>query len=488
MATVKIDRFGGITPRIHPLLLPDGMATEAHNCRLKNGKLVPLKEPSMLDKNESTLFFENSLGDISKANSIYCWKHTRADGVVRVDFLAFPGRVYFTHGNIADDEYDRVFVTGETGVVFRDSVGRTVENSPAAYMFDRKTDSIVRHTLLKDVLERPRVSVDGDVSGENLTKAYFFISWFDRFGYESELSDPSYNKNSGESLYKDEPLVYSGTVANIVFQPIYVPSDAHGVRVYKTNTGDEANNIQFVKEYSLAELPSLSSGFTIKIDDENLGETLPELTNPPYDLVDMTFVPGNFYAARSKSMPHTILFSDVDIPTSWPIAYRYDVRDNVVKIAVTSNTVFALTDGYPYVLNGTAPESMVSTSIAVPAACVSEKAVCVWQNSVFFVSNYGLYCIMNDANAGTVCQCLTNRFFTKEQWQELNPRSAIMGQFDGALHLFFNPSKGVYKAMIIDISDGSAVITTHDEMATCMCTDDRGDEMYFVRLPREAGV
>ena len=40
MATVKIEQFHGIAPRIHPSLLGDGMAVIAHNCRLKNGKIV----------------------------------------------------------------------------------------------------------------------------------------------------------------------------------------------------------------------------------------------------------------------------------------------------------------------------------------------------------------------------------------------------------------------------------------------------------------
>lgn len=483
MATVKLDKFGGIMPRLHPSFLPDGSATVAHNCRLKSGKLVPLHQPSVLDESRSTLYFENGLSSISKANSVYCWKHTMKSGEVRTDFLAFPGRVYFAHGNIADDQYDRVFVTGETGVRFVSSIGEVVNDSPCVYLFDRASGSVIRHTMLKDVLDRPRVSLaDGGPTGENITSAYFFVTWFDRFGYESEISEPSFaNNGASGDPYADVPLEYEGASARVRFQPVVVPAGAYGVRIYKSNSGDESQSIQFVKEFSQAELPSLATGFTVKVDDEMLGETMPDITNPPHDLVDMSFVPGSFYAARSLSMPHTILFSDVDLPTSWPLAYRYDIRDNIVKLAVTSNTVFALTDGFPYVLSGTAPESMVASSIAGPAACVSEKAVCVWRNAVFFVSNYGLYCIQNDANAGTVCQCLTDRYFTKEQWQELNPPSAIMGQFDNALHLFFEKKDGTHEALIIDLADGSAVITTHDEVATCLCTDDRTDELYFVR-------
>ena len=145
MASVKIDKFCGIAPRLHPTLLPDGMAVEAHNCKLENGKLVPLRQPSFVDVDAHSTYFENGLSDIRDAQSLYCWKHTLSDGTVRTDFLAFPGRVYFAHGNIADDEYDRIFVTGETGVSFTTSNGAVVNDCPAVFLFDRESGAIIRH-------------------------------------------------------------------------------------------------------------------------------------------------------------------------------------------------------------------------------------------------------------------------------------------------------------------------------------------------------
>lgn len=484
MATVKLDKFGGIAPRVHPSLLPDGMATTAHNCRLKNGKARPLRQPAELDRSQHTVYHENGLGDIADAKSVFCWKHTTRDGTVRTDFLAFPGRVYFAHGNIADDVYDRIFATGETGATTVQQNGTFVHDCAVAYMFDRERDKIVRHILYKEALDAPRCSLDGTLDENDIAYAYFFFSWFDEFGYESPASAPSLNLNSGTS-YTKEPLMYSQNSV-VRFGPLYLPAAARGVRVYKTNAGDETDNIQFVKEFGRGELLNLQNEFTIRIDDTQAGETMPEIEAPPADLCDMTAVPGGFYAGRMRSKPHTVGFSEVDNPTDWPTAYRYDVRDNVVKLAVTSNSVFALTDGTPYVISGTAPESMTVTALAESAACVSEKSVCVSRNTVYFASNQGLYAIYNDADEGTVCKNLTAGLLTKEQWQELNPASCMTGQYDGALHLFFTTTdretgETTHKAIIIDLADGQAVMTTHDEMAACLATDERSDELYFVR-------
>ena len=482
MATVKIDRFGGVVPRVAPSLLPDGAATVAHNCRLKSGKLVPLMEPSEVDVSEHTVYHENGLADISEAHSVYCWKHTLADGTVRTDFLAFPGRVYFTHGNIADDRYDRIFVTGETGVEFVTSNGDVKSDCPAAYMFDRESGEIIRHCLCKEPMNAPRCSYAGELDEGTASDAYFFLSWYDRFGYESQESESSRNRNGDASAsFGVEPLRYNQNGV-VVFQPVHVPHEADGVRVYKTNnSGDETDNIQFLHEFPKGELSALESEFSVRVDDTQAAEAMPEIEPVPFDLVDMTFVPGNFYAGRAKSMPHTVLFSDVDNPTNWSMAFRYDIRDNIVKLAVTSNSVVALTDGTPYVLTGTAPESMTVASLASPAACVSEKSVVVYHNAVYFASNQGLCVVQDSSDAGTVCQNLTAQHFTKEQWQALNPGSCVMGAFDDALHMFFCLADGTRRAYTFDLTESANALTTHDEAATCVCTDDRSDDMYLVR-------
>ena len=188
----------------------------------------------------------------------------------------------------------------------------------------------------------------------------------------------------------------------------------------------------------------------------------------------------------TRSAPKTVCFSDIDLPYSWPIAYRYDVADNLVALAVTSNSVFALTDGWPYVLSGTAPESMSVAKLAGPAACVSPRGVCVYRNAVYYVSNVGLMTIYNSADAGTVCANLTDKIFTKDQWLALNPSSCIMGQFDGALRLFFRDAEGGARdGLVIDLLDGPAIaVTTHDEAARCLCTDNAADKLYYVREVR----
>ncbi len=252
--------------------------------------------------------------------------------------------------------------------------------------------------------------------------------------------------------------------------------------MYKVITGTETGRSQFVAEADATFESTWTNGIGVKVKDEDAGEVMPDIEAPPSDLSCVLDVPGAFCCGFSPSKPKTVCFSDVDLIYSWPTAYRYDIRNNIVALAVTSNSVFALTDGWPYVLSGTAPEGMTATKLAGPAACVSPTGVCVFRNAVYFASNAGLMTIYSDADAGTVCQNVTDKMFTKEQWAAFNPSSCVMGQHDGALFLFFTLADGTCKGLTIDLNENAAVaVTTHDEAAKCLCVDEREDRMYYVR-------
>lgn len=487
---IRIDNFHGIQPRLHPSLLGDGMAVRAHNCRLKSGKLVPLRQPSVVGS-EITTHLEAGLGSIADAQSLYAWKHTDRYGVVKIDFLAFSGIVDFAEGNIADDQYDRLFVTGKTGVPFTDADGKEWPDSPVVYFYSKASNSITRRTVNKVSLSAPSVSASATLdSGKTTYYVFFFVSWVDSSGYESGLSPASVatgdnaDPNGTGAILLNSGMGVSISVAGI-------PREADRLYVYATATGtsDATDGIQFFVEKKLPTLHGSTSLVTAAFIPENLGETEPGIESPPGDLAGVKFVAGGFYCGFSQSAPHTVMFSDIGVVTSWPIAYRYDVKDNIVALATTSNTVFALTDGWPWVLSGTAPESMTVAKLAGPAACVSPRGVCVYRNSVYYVSNEGLMAIVNDAGAGTVCTNLTQKIFTKEQWQALNPRSCLMAQYDGALFLFFADADGKpLPGLVIDLAESADAVTTHDEAATCLTTDNRDDTMYFVRAVEGTGV
>ena len=470
MATVKIDKFGGIAPRQHPTQLADGMAITAHNVKLKTGKLVPLRKPSLMTG--ASLIFGEGINKVSQAQSIHIWRDRKSD----FDFLLFGGMTWVAEGNIADDEKTRILVSGD-----RNGDGEVDE--PVLYMRDAVNGSLIVHPICKKKLDAPRVSrTDGSLAlDDNRRYTRFFITWVDKQGYESPVSSPSLSMDA-EKRYVDEDLEYMDG-DTISFEKIEdLPPEADRVRVYKVITGTEEGRIQFIKEF-VANKSIFEYGFAVKVKDENAGELIPEIESPPEDLHCISAIAGDFYCGISKKYSRTVFFSDVGLLYSWPIAYRYDVKDNLVAVVTTGNTVFALTDSSAYILTGTVPESMTVTKLADSAACVSQKGVCVYRNAVYFASNAGLMTIISSSSSGTICENLTDKIFTKEQWQSFNPSSCVMGQFDGCLFLFFRKENGDRVGLSIDLlENGSVAVTTHDEVAKCLCVDNVTDDMYFIRV------
>lgn len=469
---VKIDNFHGIQPRVHPSLLGAGMATRAHNCRLKRGKLVPLRNPKSVPVGITHRF--GGLEKLGDANSLHAWKTRAADGKVVVNLLAFRGITWVAEGNIADDQYDRIFVSGDTGVEFAKPGGETVDNTPAVFLYDRSGSSIIApHTLVKEPLSAVEAALDGSLEeGKTVFYVGFFASWYDDLGYESGISpapDELIQINDGSSVQ----ITVSG-----------IPDAAAGIRVYMTRSGttDTDAGIQFLYDKNLEAGHATEVETLIEVHPADTGELEPGIEPIPADMRALLYVPGGFYAGFAASLQRTVMFSEVGTATSWPIAYRYDVKDNIVTVVATANSVYALTDGFPWVLTGTAPDTMVVTKLAGPAACVSARGAVVYRNGVYFVSNEGVMAILNDATSGTTCTNITEKIFTKEQWLAKNPASCLMLQHDGALHLFFTKDDGEpEEGLIIDLTESENAVTTHDEAARCGCVDATTDTLYYVR-------
>lgn len=444
MAVVAIDNFGGIAPRIHPTLLGDNMAVKAHNCLLKSGKLVPIRKPRFMG--EMPISYENGLAQIRDAKTIHLWRRGAAQTL-----LAWPGEVSIAPSNLSGDEYNRVFVTGETGV--------GGANHPCVYLSNPNGD-IVRHDLVKASMRAPSAHVAGGLDQDNLRYTYLVQTWIDAYGYESGASMPS-----NELEYND------GDEVTVDSDP--APAGASARRIYKVVAGTETDAFQFVLEQDSA--GSFFPATTFSMKDEDAGEVLPTLQAPSEDLELVCRVPGNFYAGVRRSKLREIRFSESGNPTIWPDAYTATVTEDIVALGVTLNTVFALTKGEPWAITGTAPDAMTSAVLASAQGCVSRRSVCTYDGAVFYASPNGL-CMLRDGSA--TVSVVTDKMFSKREWQELHPESCLSVSYGAAVFCWFPDSD---KAIVLNMTDDSdAAITTHEISATCVCADVIGDRLVFI--------
>lgn len=455
MATVRFEDFGGIAPGINPARLPDNAATIAHNCRLKTGRIEPLTEP---EKDNRTINFEAGLTQIADAKSLYLWRKKTESGD-KTEWIAWKGRVKVAPSNLAIDANSRLFVTGDTG--FKDANGN--ENAPV--MFFAQEYGYTKYGMIKAKLPKPKCSLVTEPSNpDELRYTYIFQTWVDRYGYESPVSEPS-----DEIEYNDGQIIEVGEI------PISAEWDtAVARRFYKVITGTETEQIQFIAEQSRVGAKFIDA--YIKVKDEDAGEILAQIEAPPAQLSDILWMPGGFYAGVDRSNNRTVCFSDINLPYSWPLAYQYTVKDDIVGIALTGNTLVVLTTGSPWVISGTAPESMSVTSLSSPYACVSADSICTLGSTAYFATHTGICAITEGSTAVTP---LTDMWFSHEEWKKLNPSTARMVAHDGALFVWFEGGNG----HIIDFGAPSEIkaVTTHDEIAKCVYEDVEGGVLCYVR-------
>lgn len=98
---IKIDRFTGLAPRIHPRKLPDAAAQTAREVRLLNGNLNPLHDPATVND-------VVTLG----AKSFYKYNPNGTNPTAS-DYLSWSGEVNVVKSPLINDAYGRIYFTGD---------------------------------------------------------------------------------------------------------------------------------------------------------------------------------------------------------------------------------------------------------------------------------------------------------------------------------------------------------------------------------------
>lgn len=448
MPTIQLNNFGGIIPRIHPTLLPYNCATKAHNCKLKNGKLVPIKKASMV-KDDLLYFIGDDSFEKTDVSTAFPWNVKNL-----TTFLLFKGIVDIAKPNFYSEDKPRLFVTGETDI----------DGDQPIVLWKDGRDIEMMSLYKKDP---PELYVENnsshDSNEDNLKYTYFFQTWVDELGYESGCSKPS-----NEVVYVDGDSITISAWIN-------PPEKAIKRRIYKVVSGLETDgNIQFVKEQWKGDTKFYSNTFQIK--DEDAGEIMPMITSIPEDLQGMCFVSGGFYVGYCRSDLRKVRFSEIGLPNSYPEEYSYEVDEDIVGLAATQSNVWVLTKGHPYVISGSSPESMIVTKIPAMQGCIAKRGICILDGSVFYISHDGI-CMLTEGN-GTV-EVVTNDYFTKEQWNEIVDENTIMIAYDSALFVWGKKDLDV-GGFRIEFLDKTSAITTFDYKTQCVCVDAVSDKMYFI--------
>jgi hypothetical protein len=219
----------------------------------------------------------------------------------------------------------------------------------------------------------------------------------------------------------------------------YFFSTAAKKRIYRSNTGSNFTDFQFVGEVAFS-----ATSFSDTVSSAALGEVLPSGTwiGPPDDdtalypdgpMQGLTAVGNGVMAGFSGKR---FCLSEPFLPHAWPIDYRITLEEDIVDIAATGNGVVAMTNGTPYFITGTDPAALTPIRIDLAQACVNRNSVVDMGEYVLYASPDGLVAV-----SGASGEVVSRGLISVEQWNnDFHPTLIRAFRHEGTYVAFYNNS------------------------------------------------
>lgn len=444
MSRILINSFSGISPVTPARFLEPTQAQIALNADVFYGTLDSLKDVAeddggyfAEDYNDADYAESTDVNELTGvvANSIYLF----GTQVATRKWFHWATDVDVVRGFIAGDTLERTFFTGGGGG--RPQATDTVLNpGPAPYPNTSYDLGLPVPTVA------PITAIAGAPTGTLAENRVYTYTWVNQWGDES-------------APYSADPIAASAYITVLPGETVNVtlPTSVAGnfdvtnKRIYRSVSGSTSEtNFLFV-----AEVTQATSLYNDAIQAIDLGEVLPSIfwLPPIDDLIGIVALAGGFMAGFDG---HDVYLSDPYHPYAWPIAYQQTMDSAVVGLGAADTTLFILTEGQPVMLQGSHPDSMTLVGPQdVHQACVSKRSIVEIMGSVYYASPDGLVRI-----SASGADIVTENFFTKQQWAELEP-STIHAYLDERRYVaFFQSAIHGDGGFVVDLRRGIFIL--HD--------------------------
>lgn len=423
---IRVSSFAGEIPRLIPRLLQENFAQVAQNTKLENGALLPIRRGRFITT------MPQDVKAVYKAGN---------------DWIGWPVRVDVEPGPVATD---RLYITGDGKPKLR-------------------VDGVVYELAVPRPPNRLTATVQGNPNDQLSSTVIFSYTYVTQFDEESEPADLAIGVMWSPGL----PVVLSG---------FKLPPAGRGInrqRIYRSQTSALGDTTL----YFVAERPATAENFNYTDTSYPIGEPLPALdyNAPPDNLQGLTSLPNGMMAAF---VGKKVYFCEPYRPHAWPEKYVMTVDYTVVGLAAFGSSLAVMTEGMPYVMQGTAPDNMVSERIEVNLPCVTAAGIVDLGYSVAYPSTKGLVTL--GANGAAVA---SESLFTQDQWQSMSPASFVAGQFSGRYMASYDYIDALGKAqrgmLIIDLSGSQPFLVRASDDADAMFYELGSGKLFIVRNNRE---
>jgi len=456
MTYFKLDRFSGIAPGVSPRLLAEQFGQISENIDFASGAIEPITTDSASVQ---------TLKSGSK-KSIYYYREA--------SWLEWTeDYIHALEGPIPGDSTDRLYWTGQgtgAGAYPRMGTADTIVSGTAGY------PGVSYRLGVPSPAVTPAVSIVGTADA---TQSPFDVSYV--------YTLVTANGEEGPPSLASTPVQLTDAQTTTVTTP--TPAAASGnynfgtgalKRLYRSNTGSNSTQFQFVAEDAFTETSIADTK-----DGDELGEILPSTywIGPPDEstslypngpLQGLTNLANGIFAGFTGNR---LCLSEPYLPHAWPIQYRITLAEDIVAIASVSNGVICLTNGRPYLVTGADASAMSAVQLDIAQACVNKHSVVDMGDYVLYASPDGLV-----AASGSDNQVVTQGLISVKQWNDDFYPTTIKAFKHENTYVAFYTDGSNYGGWVFDPRASEAAISTlsrSSELGGAYMNHDDG-ELYFI--------
>lgn len=414
---IRLSSFSGEIPRVDARLLNPSAAQRAVGVKLEEGTLMPLRARALVE----TL--------AEPAMTIYLHEG---------DWLSWAAVVDVVPGPVAAD---RLYITGDGAPKLR--VGGDVY--PLA--------------MMRPAAAPGAALVSGTPDPELSSTILYAYTWVTEFDEESEPSSLS----NGLLWSPGLSVTLSG------FSAVPTGRAIDRMRIYRSQTSALGETQLFL----IHERAAGTSNFVDDVDANPVQEQLASLdyNPPPSGLTGLVAMPNGMMAGF---VGKRLYFCEPYRPHAWPEKYSLSVDYEIVGLGVFGASLAVMTKGQPYIVAGTAPDTMSMERLEVSLPCIASRGIVDLGFSVAYPSPDGLVVISSSG-----AQLVSRQLMTRDQWLALNPASFVGGLFSGRYLAAYDtgPGGGI---IIVDLTGEQPFITRVEDRADAMYADIRTGTLYML--------
>lgn len=409
---IHIPFFGGEKPAIPAQRLEDYSATRAMNCLLDDQDLTPLIGPLTLQN-------QPALPATVKKDTIYLYE--------RDHWFVFSNDVDLVPSPIIEDPYARIYFTGDGAPkVTTNEVATGAGVLPAAsFLLGVPKPSVAPVVKLVSGEQDDPEGIDDDES------RFYVYTYVTATGEESAPSDLS-NKLVLKTPLLDKVEVTVSPPANNLHNITHI-------NIYRS--ASSAEDAFFM---SVVQVPISTTKYTDALLDAELGPLLETdgYLPPPEDLHGLVGLSGGMLAGFSG---RNVCISEAYLPYAWPQRYQQKTEWPIVGIVAVQGGAVVCTEGEPYLLQGTAPDSMLLENTGTQQACVSKRSIVAMDGFVLYASPDGMVMVN-----GSGAELISTELIKPKQWRELNPQTIHAYYHESEYIAFYKGSDGVFGGFILN--------------------------------------